>query len=174
MCADLEPKPCTPLHGPSAWEQVGLEPERASLREPSQLPVICRKNWFRINFNFKTCFEDKVSCGSMYWNRRITLGSNAFFHKWNNQSPKDFHCKELKAHYLLSQFEMLCPCLLAVPHFLPQKNTVIFLVFVVLRIILQLPLWTDGRFVSAGFTKHVICTCCSWDKFAHPFFQPSL
>lgn len=33
-----------------------------------------------------------------------------------------------------------------------------FLVLIILRIILQLPLRTDGRFVSSGFTKHIICT----------------
>lgn len=61
--------------------------------------------------------------------------------------------------------------LLAVPHSLPQKNTDMFLVFIILGIILQLPLRTDGTFVSSRFTKHIICTCCSWDRFAHPFFN---
>lgn len=96
----------TPLHAPCGWEQVDLEPERASLREAFLAPCHPSKNGFQINFNFKTCFEDKISYGSMYWNWRITLGSNTFFHKWNNQSQKNFHRKELKAHYLLSQFVM--------------------------------------------------------------------
>lgn len=107
----------------------------------------------------------------MYRDRRITLGSNAFFHQWNDQSWKNFHCKELKAHYLLSQFVM--------PLFLPagcaslssSKEHWHISVFIILGIVLQLPLRTDGTFVSSGFTEHIICTCYSWDRFAHPFFN---
>lgn len=132
---------------------TGEEPERACLREASQLPVICRKNGFQINFCFKTCFEDKISCGSSTGTEGSPWKGMHFFTSETLNLKRIFIAKNWGLIICSVSLWCLFSCLLAVPHSLPQKNIDIFLVFIVLEIILQLPLRTDGRFVSSGFTN---------------------
>lgn len=109
-----------------------------------------------------------------YWDRRITLGRNTFFHQWNTQSQKNVHCKELRAHYLLSQFVM--------PLFLPagcaslSSSKEHWHIFSLHRFgdNFTAPFENRWEICIIWIHKHMICTRYSWYRFAHPFLQPSL